>query len=97
MEVATISRYETGATLPSLVTLEAVSALLSVPITYLLTGDVLLPDEKEQYLMMLESLSPDDRFTVMNVVTTLVDCLHKKTKNPHTKKKLRVDSHNLGQ
>lgn len=96
VEVATISRYETGATLPSLVTLDAVSGLLHVPITYLLTGDVLQPDEREQYLMVLESLSPDERSTAMDVLAALADSLRRHKRKSRMRKDSRVDLHEVG-
>jgi transcriptional regulator with XRE-family HTH domain len=76
VEVATISRYETGATLPSLVTLETVAVLLRVSIADLLGEKALSPlEEDEQIRVMLELLSSDERRAVLEVLTTLVDFL----------------------
>ncbi|MCL2589749.1 MAG: helix-turn-helix domain-containing protein [Betaproteobacteria bacterium] len=98
VEVLTISRYETGANLPSLVTLEAVSMSLRVSITDLLSEKALpRSNEEEQCLVMLKSLSPDERSTAMNVLSALVDSLREQRKKPRTKKKSRVDSQNLDQ
>lgn len=96
VEVTTISRYETGANLPSLVTLEAVSVSLRVSVTDLLSEKPHpQSDEGEQCRVMLESLLPDERLTVLNVVTTLVDSLRRQRKKPRTRKVFGVDSHNL--
>ena len=103
VEVATISRYESGTTLPSLVTLEAMSMLLCVSIADLLTEEAFprpgkretqaesnpnptqplsRSEERRQFLMMLESLPPDERSAVMDVLTTLVDFLRKQRSLP---------------
>jgi transcriptional regulator with XRE-family HTH domain len=80
VEVATVSRYEAGATLPSLVTLEAVAALLRVSIADLLTEEATSQsDDGEQIRVMLELLSPDERQAVLEVLTALVDFLRKQT------------------
>jgi len=98
VEVLTISRYETGANLPSLVTLEAVSALLRVSITDLLSEEAHpRSDEVKQCLVMLESLSPDERSTAMDVLAALVDSFRKQRKKTRTKKTPEVDSHNPDQ
>jgi transcriptional regulator with XRE-family HTH domain len=78
VEVATVSRYETGATLPSLVTLEAVAALLRVSIADLLTEETpSQSDDGEQIRVMLELLSSDERQAVLEVLTALVGFLRK--------------------
>jgi transcriptional regulator with XRE-family HTH domain len=78
VEVATVSRYETGATLPSLVTLETVAALLRVSIADLLAEKApSQPDEGEQIRVMLELLLPEERRAALEVLTTLVDFLRK--------------------
>jgi transcriptional regulator with XRE-family HTH domain len=78
MEVTTISRYETGATLPSLVTLENVAALSCVSIADLLTEETPPPSgEGEQIRGILEPLSPDERQAVLEVLTVLVGFLRK--------------------
>jgi transcriptional regulator with XRE-family HTH domain len=91
VEVATVSRYETGATLPSLVTLETVAALLRVSIADLLAEEApAQSDEGEQIRVMLEPLSLDERRAVVEVLTTLVVFLRKQ--NPIRGR--RVDSDN---
>ncbi|GHT93656.1 hypothetical protein FACS1894116_06140 [Betaproteobacteria bacterium] len=81
VEVATVSRYETGATLPSLVTLEALAARLHVAIADLLAEEK--PErsgEGEQLLAMLEPLSLAERSAVLKVLTTLVDFLREQNR-----------------
>ncbi|GHU28545.1 hypothetical protein AGMMS50256_11060 [Betaproteobacteria bacterium] len=76
VEVATVSRYETGATLPSLVTLEAMAVLLNVAIADLLTEKVPAHSgEGERMLAMLEPLTPGERLAVLDMMTTLVSFL----------------------
>jgi len=83
VETMTISRYETGAALPSLVTLEALSMLLRVPIADLLTEEAFpQPEEGEHLWGMLESLSSDERSAVMNVLRTLTSFLRKQGPRP---------------
>jgi transcriptional regulator with XRE-family HTH domain len=78
VEVATVSRYETGVTLPSLVTLESMAASLRVSIADLLAEKNPLPsDESEQVRSMLESLSSDERKAVLEMLTTLVGLLRR--------------------
>jgi transcriptional regulator with XRE-family HTH domain len=80
VEVVTISRYETGTTLPSLVTLESLAALIGVSIADLLTEEKPLPpDESEQIRVMLELLSSDERRAVLEVLTTLVGFLRRQS------------------
>jgi transcriptional regulator with XRE-family HTH domain len=80
VEVATISRYETGATLPSLVTLEDLAQLLRVTIADLLTEEKpVRSNESAQLLTMLESLTPDERHAVMEMLMTLTRILRKRT------------------
>jgi transcriptional regulator with XRE-family HTH domain len=76
VEVVTISRYETGATLPSLVTLETLSKLLHVTVADLLLEEKpALSDESDQLLAMLESLTADDRLAAMEVLAVMVRVL----------------------
>jgi transcriptional regulator with XRE-family HTH domain len=85
VEVVTVSRYETGTSLPSLVTLESMSALLCVPIADLLAEEALpRSDEGEQFLVMLESLSTSERPAVMDMLVTLVALLRKQKTLPDT-------------
>jgi len=87
VESLTISRYETGGNLPSLVTLEAISMSLCVPISELLSEKAHpRSEEGEQCFAMLELLSPDERSTVLNVLAALVDSLRKQGKKPRTKR-----------
>jgi transcriptional regulator with XRE-family HTH domain len=88
MEVTTVSRYETGATLPSLVTLASVAALLRVPVADLLTEEApALSDDGQRFLAMLEPLSSDERQAVLDVLATLVGFLRKKQGLKHGKSK----------
>jgi transcriptional regulator with XRE-family HTH domain len=81
VEVATVSRYETGVTLPSLVTLEALAALLHVAIADLLTEKKpVRSGEGEQLLAMLEPLSLAERNAVLKGLTTLVDVLREQNR-----------------
>jgi len=92
IETATISRYETGASLPSLVTLDDLSTLLRVSIADLLTEEGktraeptrVFPrtEEGEQFLVILESLTPNERSTVMDVLKTLASFLRKQDPRP---------------
>jgi transcriptional regulator with XRE-family HTH domain len=83
VETMTVSRYETGAALPSLVTLEALAMLLRVSIADLLTEEAFpRPEEGERLLGMLESLSSDERSAVMDVLRILGGFLHKQDPRP---------------
>ncbi|MDR0633726.1 MAG: helix-turn-helix domain-containing protein [Azoarcus sp.] len=76
VEVATVSRYETGATLPSLVTLADLASLLHVTMADLLAQEMPPPSgEGERLLAMLEPLSSEGRRAVMAVLTVLVGVL----------------------
>jgi transcriptional regulator with XRE-family HTH domain len=79
VEVATISRYETGAALPSLVTLEDLARLLHVTIADLLAEEKpVRSNEGAQLLTMLESLTPDERHAVIEMLMTLTRILRRK-------------------
>jgi transcriptional regulator with XRE-family HTH domain len=83
VEVATISRYETGATLPSLVTLEDLARLLHVAVADLLTEEKPVPsNESAQLLILLESLTKDERHAVMDMLMALVRILRKQRQEP---------------
>ncbi|MCL1825444.1 MAG: helix-turn-helix domain-containing protein [Betaproteobacteria bacterium] len=56
-----------------------------------------MSNEGEQYLMMLRSLSPDERSTAMNVLAVLVDSWRKQRKRPRKKKGSGADSHDPDQ
>lgn len=76
VEAATVSRYETGATLPSLVTLADVASLLHVTMADLLAEEMPPPSgEGKTLLAMLEPLPPEGRRAVMAVMTVLVGVL----------------------
>jgi transcriptional regulator with XRE-family HTH domain len=92
LEVTTVSRYETGATLPSLVTLAAVAALLRVPVADLLAEEKPAPGEDgERALALLAPLPPEDRRAALDALAALAACLRKRangkqrTKNERTK------------
>jgi len=79
VEIATVSRYETGATLPSLVTLEALAALLHTTIAELLTeAPPQRSEEGERLLAMLEPLPPAERRVVLKMLETFVDFLRER-------------------
>jgi len=83
VETLTVSRYETGAALPSLVTLEAISMLLRVSIADLLTEEAFPQTEEEaQFLGMLKSLSSEERSTVIDALRTLAGFLRKQGVHP---------------
>ncbi|MDR2926438.1 MAG: helix-turn-helix domain-containing protein [Azoarcus sp.] len=83
VETLTVSRYETGAALPSLVTLEAVSMLLRVSIADLLEEEAFPRSEgEEQFLGTLESLSLDERSTVIDALRTLAGFFRKHGSRP---------------
>jgi transcriptional regulator with XRE-family HTH domain len=94
VETLTISRYETGATLPSLVTLEALSMLLCVSMADLLAEEAFPRSEgEERFLEMLEPLSSDERSTVIDALRTLTGFLRKQGSRP--RKAHRADSRDL--
>jgi transcriptional regulator with XRE-family HTH domain len=88
VETLTVSRYERGTALPSLVTLETLSVLLRISVTDLLADEgntqaepmPVFPrsEEGEQFLVILESLPSDERSAVMDVLKTLAGFLRKK-------------------
>lgn len=74
VEIATVSRYETGATLPSLVTLEAMAAALHVTIADLLDEEAPQSSEEgKRVLTLIESLPPVKQRFVADMVSSLVD------------------------
>jgi transcriptional regulator with XRE-family HTH domain len=80
VEVATISRYETGATLPSLVTLEALAALLHTTIADLLAEEApQRTEEGERVLAILEPLPFAERRVMLEVLSTLGHFLRGRT------------------
>jgi transcriptional regulator with XRE-family HTH domain len=79
VEIATLSRYETGSTLPSLVTLESIATLLRTTISALLAeAPPKRSKEDESLLAMLEPLSHADKQLALNLLATIVKFLHNK-------------------
>ena len=79
VEISTLSRYETGSTLPSLVTLENLSAVLHCTMTELLAEDP--PAKSPETLRieaMIDPLKPDERMMVMAVMETVVGFLRQR-------------------
>lgn len=76
VETETISRFERGATLPSLKTLEKMASILNVRMTDLL--DESQPEPCDETLMMhawLQQLAPQDKEFVLKQLKTLCDHL----------------------
>jgi transcriptional regulator with XRE-family HTH domain len=70
----TISRFERGATLPSLVTLQRLGQLLRVPITELLTDTSTVPDDQAAALSAwISELREEDREYVLAAVKRACD------------------------
>jgi len=96
IETATISRYETGIALPSLVTLEALSELLRVSIADLLTEEAFpRSEEEEQFLVLLGALSPGERSAAIDALRGLLSLLRKQS--PRPRKTLKPGSRDLDQ
>jgi transcriptional regulator with XRE-family HTH domain len=94
VEVATVSRYETGATLPSLVTLETMAAQLNVAITGLLAEETpARSDEGERMLAMLEPLTVEERRAVLDVLATLVGFLREQRREGRAGVKADASQH----
>lgn len=75
----TISRFERGATLPSLVTLQRISQILKAPLAELLTESSAAPgDQASVIASWLSDLRDDDREYLMGVVKTACDHLRPK-------------------
>ncbi|MPM12854.1 hypothetical protein SDC9_59208 [bioreactor metagenome] len=76
VEPETISRFERGATVPSLHTLETLAQVLHASIGDLLVKSSSVPDDQAMRISAwLSELSPDDRTLVMDVVKRLCDRL----------------------
>jgi len=79
VEISTLSRYETGATLPSLVTLEKLSGILHCTMAELLAEK---PPAKSPEALRIEAminpLKPDERVMVMAVMEILVGFLRQR-------------------
>jgi len=75
----TISRFERGATLPSLVTLQRLGQMLRAPLTELLAESSYAPDEQAGVIAAwITNLSEDDREYVMGLVKGACDHLRRK-------------------
>lgn len=76
MEPESISRFERGATLPSLVTLEKLAALLGTTIAALLAEcpEQAYP-EAQRISALMQSLSPGERRRLAGIVETMCDML----------------------
>jgi transcriptional regulator with XRE-family HTH domain len=79
VEISTVSRYETGSTLPSLVTLENLAGILHCSISELLSEKQLAKSlEAASIEAMVEPLAQDDRKMVVLMIETLVGFLRKR-------------------
>ena len=79
VEISTVSRYETGTTLPSLVTLENLAKVLHCTVSDLLDED--RPAKSPEGISieaMIASLGAKDRKMVMETIKTLVGCLQQR-------------------
>lgn len=76
VEISTLSRYETGATLPSLVTLENLAILLHCTVSDLLAEKPPIKSPETICIeAMIEPLKLDERKMVMQMIETLVGFL----------------------
>jgi len=83
VEIATVSRYETGATLPSLVTLEAMAAVLHMTIADLLDEEAPQGSAAgKRVLTLIESLPPAKQRFVADMVENLVHFFHEPSSAP---------------
>ncbi len=84
VEISTVSRYETGTTLPSLVTLENLAKVLHCTASDLLDEE--RPAKSPEGISieaMIVPLTLHDRKMVMETIKTLVGCLHqRKSRSP---------------
>jgi transcriptional regulator with XRE-family HTH domain len=79
VEISTVSRYETGTTLPSLVTLENLAKVMHCTASDLLAEK--LPAKSPEGICieaMIAPLTLQDRKMVMETIKTLVGCLHQR-------------------
>jgi len=79
VEISTVSRYETGATLPSLVTLENLAKALHCTMAELLAENP--PAKSPEGISveaMIEPLVPNERKMVVKMIKTLVVFLHQR-------------------
>ena len=80
VDAETVSRFERGATVPSLVTLDRLAAVLKVSIADLLTDASATPtDQAIRISAWLESLPADDSDYVLEQIKGLCEHLRKKT------------------
>jgi transcriptional regulator with XRE-family HTH domain len=79
VEIATISRYETGATLPSLVTLEALAQFFHTTIADLLAEESPeMSNEGERVLTLIDPLPLAERRLVVNMLEIFVSFLRER-------------------
>ena len=79
MEPVSLSRIETGNSLPGVERVIEIAAVLNVSVAHLLDGvSQNFSDQAEQVAASMERLSPGDRNLVVSVVTQLADRLAKK-------------------
>lgn len=79
VDAETVSRFERGATVPSLVTLDRLAAVLKVSIADLLTDASATPtDQAIRISAWLESLPADDSDYVLEQIKGLCEHLRKK-------------------
>jgi transcriptional regulator with XRE-family HTH domain len=79
VEISTVSRYETGTTLPSLVTLEALAEVMHCTVSELLAEKP--PAKSPEGICieaMIEPLRREERKMVMTMIETLVGFLHQR-------------------
>ena len=74
----TISRFERGATLPSLMTLQRIGQILKAPVTQLLADTSPAPDDQAAVIAAwISGLRDDDRDYVLRVVKSACDHLRR--------------------
>jgi transcriptional regulator with XRE-family HTH domain len=84
VEISTLSRYETGATLPSLVTLENLAKAMHCTMAELLAENP--PAKSPEGICieaMIKPLVPNERKMVVKMIKTLVELFHqRKSESP---------------
>ena len=79
VEISTVSRYETGATLPSLVTLESLAEVMHCTVSELLAEKPPAKSPEGTCIeAMIEPLLLEERKMVMAMIETLVGFLHQR-------------------
>ena len=75
----TISRFERGATLPSLITLQRLGSMLKAPIAELLSESSPAPDDQAAAIATwISDLPDDDREYVLDLIKTSCDYLRRR-------------------